>query len=190
MKSLKRIISAVLAMVMISLVAYAEGTTDVFSITAFEKAVIEKNEFTVEAKSTVNNTVTPITSGVLVISYDISYVSDLKSGVRLMQVYDSTLTAANRALLIQATSSGTILINEKNTGYLWDSSKENNITVIYEHDKKQSTVYYNNINLGVYKMYKENAVDFARIDTQNDMENNTVTVSNAWVRRISDCDLA
>ena len=112
MKSLKKIISAVLAMVMISLVAYAEGTTDVFPITAFEKAVIGKNEFTVEAKSTVNNTVTPITSGVLVISYDISYVSDLTSGVRLMQVYDSTLSAANRALLIQATSSGAIVINE------------------------------------------------------------------------------
>ena len=151
-----------------------------------QKLSLEKSDFTVGANQTVRNAITPITSGAEIISYDITTTGK----ARLMQIYDNQ-ESAKRAVLIQIGAKGTIVVNEKDTGVLWEHNQPNTLTLIYDAAEKTSTVYYNGTQAGSanYAVYKDNGLNLADIRTQ-DEENGGLTVSNAWAKRFASYDEA
>ena len=138
-----------------------------------QKLSLEKSDFTVGANQTVRNAITPITSGAEIISYDITTTGK----ARLMQIYDDQ-ESAKRAVLIQIGAKGTIVVNEKDTGVLWEHNQPNTLTLIYDAAEKTSTVYYNGTQAGSanYAVYKDNGLNLADIRTQ-DEANGGLTVS-------------
>lgn len=146
-----------------------------------KKISLEKSSFDVAKNTNVKNSVKPITSGAEIISYDIS---GNPVGGRLMQVYDHTLIADARTALIAINTAGKVMVNEDDTGYKWDSTKTNNIALVFNAEETKFSVYYNGVRIAKDKGSYKGGTDIARVDFQNgDVDATTqATVSNAWAR--------
>ena len=163
--------------------SFADKTTADTALSAMLKNRIslEKSSFDVAKNTNVTNAVKPITSGAEIISYDIS---GNPVGGRLMQVYDNTLTADARTALIAIKTTGNVTVNDADTGYAWDSTKTNNIALVFDAEKTKFSVYYNGVAIAKDKGSYKGGTDIARVDFQNGNQGATTqaTVSNAWAR--------
>ena len=146
-----------------------------------KKISLERSSFDVAKNTTVTNSVKHITSGAEIISYDIS---GNPVGGRLMQVYDHTLKATARTALIAISTGGKVTVNEGDTGHAWDSTKTNNIALVFDAEKPKFSVYYNGVAIAKDIDSFKGGKDIARVDFQNGNERATTqaTVSNAWAR--------
>lgn len=146
-----------------------------------KKISLDKSSFDVAKNTKVTNDVKPITSGAEIISYDIS---GNPVGGRLMQVYDNTLTTDARTALIAISKAGKVKVNDADTGYAWDSTKTNNIALVFDAEKTKFSVYYNGVRIAKDKDSFRDGKDIARVEFQNGNEDDTTkaTVSNAWAR--------
>ncbi len=160
--------------------SYTDKTSADAALSAMltKKISLEKSSFDVAKNTNVTNSVKPITSGAEIISYDIS---GNPVGGRLMQVYDHTLTTAARTALIAIKSTGNVTVNEADTGYAWDSTKTNNIALVFDAEKTKFSVYYNGVKIAENKASYKGGRDIARVDFQNG-DATQATVSNAWAR--------
>ena len=163
--------------------SYTDKTSADAALSAMltKKISLEKSSFDVAKSKNVTNAVKPITSGAEIISYDIS---GNPVGGRLMQVYDNTLTAAARTALIAIKTTGNVTVNDADTGYAWDSTKTNNIALVFDAEKTKFSVYYNGVEIAKDKGSYKGGTDIARVDFQNGNNDATTqaTVSNAWAR--------
>ena len=141
-----------------------------------KKISLEKSSFDVAKNTTVTNAVKPITSGAEIISYDIS---GNPVGGRLMQIYDNTLNVNARTALVAVNSSGIITVNNSSTEYYWDSTKTNNVSLVFDAVNVKFSVYYNGIEIAKDKATFNGGCNIARIDCQSG-DNAEFTVSNAW----------
>ena len=146
-----------------------------------KKISLEKSSFDVAVGKNVTNDVKPITSGAEIISYDIS---GNPVGGRLMQVYDNTLTTDARTALIAISNAGKVKVNDVDTGCAWDSTKTNNIALVFDAEKTKFSVYYNGVRIAKDKDSFKGGKDIARVEFQNGKQGDTTqaTVSNAWAR--------
>ena len=162
--------------------AYIASYTDKASADAALSAMLTKkislgkSSFEVESNKTVQNAITPVEKGAVVVSYDMTTTGK----ARLMQIYDQSST--KRAVLVQLNSTGVISVNGNSTGVTWLHNTPNNLTLVYDAEKKTSTVYYNGVQAGNanYAVHSDNGINLADIRTQD--ESTGLTVSNAWAR--------
>lgn len=135
------------------------------------RSVVEKS-FTTAAGTTANTLINTLSSGGAIISYDFT-LSDIPSkSIRLMQIWDNTLKADNRAALIQLRTDKKVLVNERYTSSEeYNIAEKNNVTLIANADDMTYDAYLNGklISANIAK-YKSTAADFTRIDTQNDSD--------------------
>ena len=164
--------------------SFADKTTADTALSAMLKNRIslEKSNIEVGASKTVQNAITPVEKGAVVVSYDM----ETTGKARLMQIYDNQ-SSPKRTVLVQTTSTGVISVNGNSTGVTWTHNTPNNLTLVYDAEKKTSTVYYNGVQAGNanYAVHSEGGINLADIRTQD--ESSGLTVSNAWARSFASC---
>ena len=164
--------------------SYTDKTSADAALSAMltKKISLGKRSFAVNASATIQNAITPVEKGAVVVSYDITTTGK----ARLMQIYDNQ-SSAKRAVLVQLNSTGVISVNGNSTGVTWTHNTPNNLTLVYDAEKKTSTVYYNGVQAGNanYAVHSDGGINLADIRTQD--ESSGLTVSNAWARSFASC---